>query len=730
MSDNLECPKCSSTQIFTNKISTGFFNKLIGIKKVSNQCVGCGNTWLEDGNAQLNNEHKNIYNINNIKIDNELSYDGIPKKIYDNKKNIGKVLWDKFDKQGNFVEKQEGELILYKNKLEFNNRWKEYYFFILENGEKYNISLQADYSNKSFDYILYFTAADDDNVKILAVFNVTKIQVDKIMGLIIEHNQQYVYVEKAKIDSKENTKGEAEEIQNQEEELQKNEWEKKRQEYKRQQAEKAKLWEKQENERNELEERKRLLEQQELINKIAEGGKLETYVGLVKWYVVDEEEFKPGYLTLNNYIAEINLLNDSTIMRVTISERDYYTYSKQSEYFKSLVVHTDSQKTIHHFLVNNTVEHRDRDINNQDIIIENHYELMNKAHKLKQNIFKNEVEQNYSQLINNEEINTIVYNYIDKTDKVFLTLTSIVIIERLLILKHRIGKLTLMCNDEEFPNALIFNNVLDNFEDEINLELMNNYYNEKFLKLVKLIKRKNTFSSDEVAIFVTWNLLRVIIIRYYHDLFDKNYGQYVLGVEMASLEECIEQYINIDTIDINSINNASILTYFLMYKGKFEDNNHFLKSNRILISILSDFIEKRELDNFENKLLQNQNRKNITIDDIDLMSGLEFENFISTLFSKMGYSTTVTKGSGDQGIDVIAEKNGQKIGIQAKCYINAVSNKAIQEVVAGLSYYNLDKGMVVTNNYFTESAKDLAGANGIILWDRNMLKERINEMKY
>ena len=94
----------------------------------------------------------------------------------------------------------------------------------------------------------------------------------------------------------------------------------------------------------------------------------------------------------------------------------------------------------------------------------------------------------------------------------------------------------------------------------------------------------------------------------------------------------------------------------------------------------------------------------------------------------MGYESEVTQSSGDQGIDVIAQKNGSKLGIQAKCYSGSVGNSAIQEAVAGLGYYNLDKAIVVTNSYFTDSAIKLAEANGVVLWDRNILKEKISEV--
>lgn len=110
------------------------------------------------------------------------------------------------------------------------------------------------------------------------------------------------------------------------------------------------------------------------------------------------------------------------------------------------------------------------------------------------------------------------------------------------------------------------------------------------------------------------------------------------------------------------------------------------------------------------------------------MNGCDFENFVALLFTKMGYETIVTKGSGDQGIDVIAEKNNVKIGVQAKCYSGSVSNSAIQEVVAGAQHYGCDKSIVITNNVFSKSAIDLAQSNNVILWDRTILKDKIIEV--
>lgn len=67
---------------------------------------------------------------------------------------------------------------------------------------------------------------------------------------------------------------------------------------------------------------------------------------------------------------------------------------------------------------------------------------------------------------------------------------------------------------------------------------------------------------------------------------------------------------------------------------------------------------------------------------VDQIKPVVFEKPIAILFRKMGYEARATKLSGDQGVDVIAEKLNRVIAIQAKLYSNPVGNSAIQEVVA------------------------------------------------
>lgn len=118
-----------------------------------------------------------------------------------------------------------------------------------------------------------------------------------------------------------------------------------------------------------------------------------------------------------------------------------------------------------------------------------------------------------------------------------------------------------------------------------------------------------------------------------------------------------------------------------------------------------------------------QEKTTISIDNID---GHQFEFLCADILRKNNYeNVTVTQGSGDQGIDIIAYRDGIKYGIQCKCYSSPIGNRAVQEVFAGKTFYQCHVGIVLTNNYFTPAAVELAQRNGIVLWDRNKLLQMI-----
>lgn len=115
---------------------------------------------------------------------------------------------------------------------------------------------------------------------------------------------------------------------------------------------------------------------------------------------------------------------------------------------------------------------------------------------------------------------------------------------------------------------------------------------------------------------------------------------------------------------------------------------------------------------------------------IDFMEGHQFEHWCAALLQKIGFvNVEVTQGSGDQGVDVLAEKDGIKYAIQCKCYSSDLGNKPIQEVNTGKAIYHCQIGAVITNRYFTQGGKEAAKATGVLLWDRDWIREKLKEVE-
>lgn len=117
-----------------------------------------------------------------------------------------------------------------------------------------------------------------------------------------------------------------------------------------------------------------------------------------------------------------------------------------------------------------------------------------------------------------------------------------------------------------------------------------------------------------------------------------------------------------------------------------------------------------------------------TLKQLDKMDGHQFEYACADILKANGYKhVKVTRSSGDFGVDVIAEKDKVRYAIQCKRYNHKLDNTPIQEVVGGLAYYQCDKGAVMTNQYFTEPAKQLAQVNDIKLLDRDTLSHMVDK---
>lgn len=120
--------------------------------------------------------------------------------------------------------------------------------------------------------------------------------------------------------------------------------------------------------------------------------------------------------------------------------------------------------------------------------------------------------------------------------------------------------------------------------------------------------------------------------------------------------------------------------------------------------------------NVENELLR-----------IDSMDGHDFEYWCADLLKYGGFSDiSVTQGSNDQGVDILAYRDGESYAIQCKRYSHKLGNTPVQEVATGRVIYNCDVGIVMTNNYFTTGAVEAANATNVALWDRDDIEELLH----
>jgi len=121
-------------------------------------------------------------------------------------------------------------------------------------------------------------------------------------------------------------------------------------------------------------------------------------------------------------------------------------------------------------------------------------------------------------------------------------------------------------------------------------------------------------------------------------------------------------------------------------------------------------------------------RKRYSGRQLDEMEGLDFEYYCAELLRYHGFvDVEVTRGSGDYGIDILAEKEGVTYAIQCKRYQAPVGVKAVQEAYAGRDYYDRMVGCVLTNQYFTQPAVEAAKKLKILLWDRGYLESMMEE---
>jgi len=233
---------------------------------------------------------------------------------------------------------------------------------------------------------------------------------------------------------------------------------------------------------------------------------------------------------------------------------------------------------------------------------------------------------------------------------------------------------------------------------------------EDVSNFIDLAKSKNIeITKDDFDMLITW---RVNIInnaeatKLFNGLTDYN----------KILEKYIENYGErvFEKMRITGLNNYIAKNKITMPNG--EETQKDIKP--ILLKHLQQKYKELTLKTYENRLLMKQK---ITITQLDMMTGAEFQDALAKIFQNQGYKITRTPLSNDYGADLILEKFGKKIVVQAKRYEKTVPNRAIQEAHTAKDYFTCDEAWIITQSKLSKNSISMANKLNVKIIDREKL---------
>jgi hypothetical protein len=201
--------------------------------------------------------------------------------------------------------------------------------------------------------------------------------------------------------------------------------------------------------------------------------------------------------------------------------------------------------------------------------------------------------------------------------------------------------------------------------------------------------------SNKAGAFVGYTILAVLIYFGLRSLLKalerKRVSTLLQSLKTSGLEEYIENFINRFSFEGRNIdgwefrnrkidwNRIDDLEKYLIEKGI---DLKVREKHRDIFLILRSYIQLKE-ENLTRESIRKEPQK------YALLSGTDFEKLLYRLFVAMGYVVEHIGRSGDQGGDLVVNKNGERTLIQAKCYRDwSVGNEAVQQVVGAMQFYN------------------------------------------
>ena len=287
----------------------------------------------------------------------------------------------------------------------------------------------------------------------------------------------------------------------------------------------------------------------------------------------------------------------------------------------------------------------------------------------------------------------------------------------------------------EFGRTLSLNHSeLEQTSIEIVTQFIKEYRAKNKKKLQKEKERQNQLKLN-AFLFVNLTIKKHILVlkmKYKQTHYVDDYGNIIDFGWDSELEyfckHCLFPTIPNNRKDFEDFVSEALKKIGISYHAAINYNKNVklanLKYPNELYDKVVEYCSPEILNEIYQSVLEEKNSDALLISDIK--TGLDYEIFIEQILKNADFTVTRTPKTGDQGVDLVVQKNDKRIAIQCKYYSKPVGNKAVQEVAAGKDFYNCNSACVVSNNSFTLAARKLASNLNILLLNEDCLVEQLN----
>lgn len=112
--------------------------------------------------------------------------------------------------------------------------------------------------------------------------------------------------------------------------------------------------------------------------------------------------------------------------------------------------------------------------------------------------------------------------------------------------------------------------------------------------------------------------------------------------------------------------------------------------------------------------------------ELQALTPTQFEERIQLLLADLGWTNLQRRGgSGDRGVDLVGQLEGEQYVIQCKRYTKKVPPAMVRDLVGALHIQQADRALLVTTSGFTRQGHEEVRNQKVELWDGSVLEEQL-----